>query len=162
MRFSATTFVMESGGKLTFVGCYNAVMFTECGCPIVLPKFCIHFHIFSPRNAVLPVGIGAVLYTRRKGPDRGRADRSAELRGPEEPARQSAKGRRRPAFHRGCCKPGVCTARDIKARAHPHSRADQYRPRRTSSWFAERGIAIAGVIDSDQSEPIDFSVRCAG
>ena len=38
----------EPGGKLTFVGCYNAVMFTEREYPIVLPKFCIHFHIFSP------------------------------------------------------------------------------------------------------------------
>jgi hypothetical protein len=38
----------ESGGKLSFVGCYNAVMFTATKFPLVLPKFCIHFHVFSP------------------------------------------------------------------------------------------------------------------
>lgn len=38
----------ESGGKLSFVGCYNAVMFTPPRFPLVLPKLCIHFHIFSP------------------------------------------------------------------------------------------------------------------
>jgi len=38
----------EAGGKLTFVGCYNAMMFTTATFPLVLPKFCIHFHVFSP------------------------------------------------------------------------------------------------------------------
>jgi hypothetical protein len=38
----------EPGGKLSFVGCYNAVMFTAPRFPLVLPKFCIHFHVFSP------------------------------------------------------------------------------------------------------------------
>jgi hypothetical protein len=40
----------EAGGKLSFIGCYNAVMFTGSKYPIVLPKFCTHFHIFSPAN----------------------------------------------------------------------------------------------------------------
>jgi hypothetical protein len=38
----------EVGGKLTFVGCYNAVMFVSSGFPLDLPKFCIHIHILSP------------------------------------------------------------------------------------------------------------------
>jgi hypothetical protein len=38
----------EAGGKLSFIGCYNAVMLTRQKFPIVLPKFCIHFHVFSP------------------------------------------------------------------------------------------------------------------
>jgi hypothetical protein len=38
----------EVGGKLSFVGCYNAVMFAAPKFPVVLPKFCIHFHVFSP------------------------------------------------------------------------------------------------------------------
>jgi hypothetical protein len=38
----------EAGGKLSFVGCYNAVMFTTSKFPLTLPKFCVHFHIFSP------------------------------------------------------------------------------------------------------------------
>jgi hypothetical protein len=38
----------EAGGKLSFIGCYNAVMFTPPRFPLVLPKLCIHFHIFSP------------------------------------------------------------------------------------------------------------------
>ena len=38
----------EPGGKLSFIGCYNAVMFTPPKFPLVLPKLCIHFHIFSP------------------------------------------------------------------------------------------------------------------
>jgi hypothetical protein len=38
----------EVGGKLSFVGCYNAIMFTAKAFPITLPKFCIHFHVFSP------------------------------------------------------------------------------------------------------------------
>ena len=38
----------EPGGKLSFIGCYNAVMFTATEFPLVLPKFCTHFHVFSP------------------------------------------------------------------------------------------------------------------
>jgi hypothetical protein len=38
----------EPGGKLSFVGCYNAVMFISRRFPLSLPKFCMHFHIFSP------------------------------------------------------------------------------------------------------------------
>lgn len=38
----------EPGGKLSFIGCYNAVMFTAQKYPIRLSKLCIHFHIFSP------------------------------------------------------------------------------------------------------------------
>jgi hypothetical protein len=38
----------EAGGKLSFIGCYNAVMFTAPKFPLVLPKFCIHSHVFSP------------------------------------------------------------------------------------------------------------------
>ena len=38
----------EAGGKLSFIGCYNAVMMTTQRFPLVLPKFCIHFHVFSP------------------------------------------------------------------------------------------------------------------
>jgi hypothetical protein len=38
----------EAGGKLSFIGCYNAVMLTAERFPIKLSKFCIHFHVFSP------------------------------------------------------------------------------------------------------------------
>jgi hypothetical protein len=38
----------EAGGKLSFIGCYNAMMMTQQRFPIVLSKFCIHFHVFSP------------------------------------------------------------------------------------------------------------------
>jgi hypothetical protein len=38
----------EVGGKLSFIGCYNAVMFVPPKFPFVLPKFCVHFHIVSP------------------------------------------------------------------------------------------------------------------
>ncbi|HEU4660655.1 MAG TPA: hypothetical protein VFS63_08335 [Pseudolabrys sp.] len=38
----------EAGGKLSFMGCYNAVMFVPSRLPFVLPKFCIHLHVFSP------------------------------------------------------------------------------------------------------------------
>jgi hypothetical protein len=38
----------EAGGKLSFIGCYNAVMLTTQQFPLVLSKFCIHFHVFSP------------------------------------------------------------------------------------------------------------------
>lgn len=38
----------EVGGKLSFIGCYNSVMFTSPDMPFVLPKFCIHTHVVSP------------------------------------------------------------------------------------------------------------------
>jgi hypothetical protein len=38
----------EPGDKLTFVGCYNAVMFVPPKFPLVLPKFCVHLNVFSP------------------------------------------------------------------------------------------------------------------
>src|SRR5262249_34908188 len=38
----------EVGGKLSFIGCYNAVMFVQSQFPLLLPKFCVHFHIVSP------------------------------------------------------------------------------------------------------------------
>ena len=38
----------EPGGKLSFIGCYNAVMLTRRTFPLVLSKFCVHFHISSP------------------------------------------------------------------------------------------------------------------
>ena len=37
----------EIGGKLSFVGCYNAIMFVSAQFPLTLPKFCIHMHILS-------------------------------------------------------------------------------------------------------------------
>jgi hypothetical protein len=40
----------EVGGKLSFIGCYNAVMFVSTPFPLRLPKFCIHFHIVSPAS----------------------------------------------------------------------------------------------------------------
>jgi len=38
----------EPGGKLSFIGCYNAVMFVVREFPVTLPKFCVHFYVFSP------------------------------------------------------------------------------------------------------------------
>ncbi len=38
----------EPGGKLSFIGCYNAVMFVGREFPVTLPKFCVHFYVFSP------------------------------------------------------------------------------------------------------------------
>lgn len=38
----------EAGGKLSFIGCYNAVLYVAPAFPVVLPKFCVHMHIFSP------------------------------------------------------------------------------------------------------------------
>lgn len=38
----------EAGGKLSFIGCYNGVIFVPPQFPLVLPRFCIHLHIFSP------------------------------------------------------------------------------------------------------------------
>lgn len=40
----------EIGGKLSFIGCYNSVMFIPSEFPFTLPKFCIHFHILSPAS----------------------------------------------------------------------------------------------------------------
>ena len=37
----------EVGGKLSFVGCYNAIMFVSGKFPLTLPKFCIHVHILT-------------------------------------------------------------------------------------------------------------------
>jgi hypothetical protein len=37
----------EVGGKLSFIGCYNAIMFVSGEFPLTLPKFCIHMHILS-------------------------------------------------------------------------------------------------------------------
>jgi len=38
----------EAGGKLSFIGCYNAALYVSPTFPIILPKFCVHMHIFSP------------------------------------------------------------------------------------------------------------------
>jgi hypothetical protein len=38
----------EVSGKLSFIGCYNSVMFVPDSFPFVLPKFCVHLHILSP------------------------------------------------------------------------------------------------------------------
>ncbi len=38
----------EAGGKLSFIGCYNGVIFVPPQFPLSLPKFCVHVHIFSP------------------------------------------------------------------------------------------------------------------
>lgn len=38
----------EPGGKLSFIGCYNGVIFVPPQFPFVLPRFCVHIHIFSP------------------------------------------------------------------------------------------------------------------
>ncbi len=38
----------EAGGKLSFIGCYNGVIFISGRFPLVLPKLCVHIHIFSP------------------------------------------------------------------------------------------------------------------
>lgn len=40
----------EIGGKLSFIGCYNSVMFIPSEFPFTLPKFCVHFHILSPAS----------------------------------------------------------------------------------------------------------------
>ncbi|MGA7810599.1 hypothetical protein [Bradyrhizobium sp.] len=44
----------EAGGKLSFIGCYNGVIFISGDFPLVLPKLCVHAHIFSP--ATQPFG----------------------------------------------------------------------------------------------------------
>src|ERR1700749_2758542 len=38
----------EPGGKLSFVGCYNGVIFVPPEFPLVLPKLCVHVHILTP------------------------------------------------------------------------------------------------------------------
>jgi hypothetical protein len=38
----------EVGGKLSFIGCYNGVIFVPPQFPFILPRFCVHIHIFSP------------------------------------------------------------------------------------------------------------------
>lgn len=40
----------EEGGKLTFVGCYNGVMYVPEQFPLTFPKFCIHFYVVSPES----------------------------------------------------------------------------------------------------------------
>jgi len=40
----------EAGGKLSFIGCYNGVIFISGQFPLVLPKLCVHTHIFSPAS----------------------------------------------------------------------------------------------------------------
>jgi hypothetical protein len=37
----------EVGGKLSFIGCYNAVMFVSSTFPLVLPKFCAHMTVLT-------------------------------------------------------------------------------------------------------------------
>jgi hypothetical protein len=38
----------EAGDKLSFIGCYNGVIFVPAEFPLVLPKFCVHIQIMSP------------------------------------------------------------------------------------------------------------------
>src|ERR1700742_744537 len=40
----------EAGGKLSFIGCYNGVIFISGQFPLVLPKLCVHTHVFSPAS----------------------------------------------------------------------------------------------------------------
>jgi hypothetical protein len=40
----------ETGGKLSFIGCYNGVIFISGEFPLVLPKLCVHTHIVSPAS----------------------------------------------------------------------------------------------------------------
>jgi hypothetical protein len=40
----------EVGGKLSFIGCYNAVMFVQPPFPVTLPKLCVHFSIWTPHD----------------------------------------------------------------------------------------------------------------
>ena len=40
----------EPGGKLSFIGCYNGIIFISGQFPLVLPKLCVHTHIFSPAS----------------------------------------------------------------------------------------------------------------
>jgi hypothetical protein len=38
------------GGKLSFIGCYNGVIFIQGQFPLELPKLCVHIHILSPAS----------------------------------------------------------------------------------------------------------------
>jgi len=38
----------EAGGKLSFIGCYNGVIFISSLFPVVLPRLCVHVHVVSP------------------------------------------------------------------------------------------------------------------
>jgi hypothetical protein len=40
----------EPGGKLSFIGCYNGVIFISGAFPLVLPRLCVHTHIVSPAS----------------------------------------------------------------------------------------------------------------
>lgn len=40
----------EAGGKLSFIGCYNGVIFISGQFPLMLPKLCVHTHILSPAS----------------------------------------------------------------------------------------------------------------
>jgi|SRR5579871_598162 len=44
----------DAGGKLSFIGCYNGVIFIQGQFPLELPKLCVHTHILSP--ATQPFG----------------------------------------------------------------------------------------------------------
>jgi hypothetical protein len=52
MRFGYSIFCddirNEAGGKLSFIGCYNGVIFVPPKFPLTLARFCVHIHIFSP------------------------------------------------------------------------------------------------------------------
>ena len=54
MRFGYSVFCddirNEVGGKLSFIGCYNGVMFVRPEFPLTFPKLCVHFHIVSPSS----------------------------------------------------------------------------------------------------------------
>jgi hypothetical protein len=40
----------EQGGKLSFIGCYNGVIFICGAFSLVLPRLCVHTHIVSPAS----------------------------------------------------------------------------------------------------------------
>lgn len=40
----------EVGEKLSFIGCYNGVMFVEPEFPLTLPKFCAHVTLVTPSD----------------------------------------------------------------------------------------------------------------
>jgi hypothetical protein len=54
MRFGYSIFCddirNEAGGKLSFIGCYNGVIFVPPKFPLTLARFCVHIHIFSPAS----------------------------------------------------------------------------------------------------------------
>jgi hypothetical protein len=80
----------EAGGKLSFIGCYNAIMMTDAAVPATSVQVLYSFSRILARYAALRVGDGAMLYAGRAGADRRRADRSAGTAGPAEPAGQPA------------------------------------------------------------------------